>query len=98
MCLNRRLLKLNFNLLIFLNYFQLVKLLLDHGAHLDQSNKAGERPSLTIGSNTRSTVNLVNYTTLCCLAAVVVCKNKIPYRGQIPSTLENFVALHEPST
>lgn len=76
----------------------LVKLLLDHGAHLDQSNKAGDRPSLTIGNISRSSVNLVNYTTLCCLAAVVVCKNKIPYRGQIPSTLENFVALHEPSS
>ena len=75
----------------------LVQLLLDHGAHLDQANKRGERPSLTLGKNTRNTVNLLNYTTLRCLAAVVVCNNKIPYRGQVPSTLESFVMLHEPS-
>lgn len=74
---------------------RLVQLLLDHGAHLDQSNKTGERPSITIGNNTRSTINLVNYTSLRCLAAVVVCKYKIPYQGQIPSTLENFVRLHD---
>lgn len=76
-------------------FFQLVKLLLESGAHLDQSNKTGERPSVTIGHNTRSTVNLVNYTTLRCLASVVVVKHKIPYKGQIPTTLENFVRLHD---
>ncbi|KAK3923380.1 Protein fem-1-like protein C [Frankliniella fusca] len=74
---------------------KLVKLLLDHGAHLDQSNKSGERPSVTIPNNKNNTINLVNYTTLRCLAAVVVCRYRIPYHGQVPSTLENFMKLHD---
>lgn len=74
---------------------RLVQLLLHYGAHLDQANKSGERPSVTIGKNSYNLINLVNFSSLKCLAAVVVCEHKIPYRGQIPSTLETFVKLHD---
>jgi len=74
---------------------QLVQLLLDHGAHLDQPNRAGDCPAIFVAVNPLNNVHLVNYVTLRCLAATAVCKHKIPYRGQIPATLETFVKFHE---
>jgi hypothetical protein len=74
---------------------QLVQLLLDHGAHLDQPNRVGDCPAIFVAVNPLNTVHLVNYVTLRCLAATAVCKHKIPYKGQIPVTLETFVKFHE---
>jgi hypothetical protein len=74
---------------------QLVQLLLDHGAHLDQPNRAGDCPAIFVAVNPLNNVHLVNYVTLRCLAATAVCKYKIPYQGQIPATLETFVKFHE---
>ncbi|XP_067007719.2 protein fem-1 homolog A [Anabrus simplex] len=76
-------------------YSPLVQLLLEHGAHLDQPNRAGDCPALFVAVNPLNNVHLVNYVTLRCLAATAVCKYKIPYRGQIPATLETFVQFHE---
>ncbi|XP_069695746.1 protein fem-1 homolog C [Periplaneta americana] len=76
-------------------YSPLVQLLLDHGAHLDQPNRAGDCPAIFVAVNPLNNVHLVNYVTLRCLAATAVCKYKIPYRGQIPATLETFVKFHE---
>lgn len=76
-------------------YAPLVQLLLDHGAHLDQPNRAGDCPSLLISMNPLNNIPLVNYTSLRCLAATVVCKYKIRYANQIPATLEEFVRFHE---
>lgn len=74
---------------------QLVQLLLDHGAHLDQPNRAGDCPAIFVAVNPLNNVHLLNYVTLRCLAATAVCKYKIPYQGQIPATLETFVKFHE---
>jgi hypothetical protein len=74
---------------------QLLQLLLDHGAHLDQPNRAGDCPAIFVAMNPLNNVHLVNYVTLRCLAATAVCKYKIPYEGQIPATLETFVKFHE---
>ena len=73
-------------------------MLLNYGAHLDQPNKCGDRPLLFIAINPTSLIPLMGYTTLKCLAATVITKYKIPYRNQIPKTLEEFVRLHEAST
>lgn len=78
------------------NFFSpLVQLLLDHGAHLDTPNRNGECPAVVVAVNPRNNVHLVKYVTLRCLAATAVIKYKIPYVGQVPTTLENFVQYHE---
>ncbi|KAF4533131.1 hypothetical protein B566_EDAN007942 [Ephemera danica] len=71
-----------------------VQFLLDHGAHLDQQNSDGEQPLHLLAANPNSTIPLLRYTTLRCLAAVVVSRHKIPYAGAIPTTLEGFVQSH----
>lgn len=76
-------------------YLQLVRLLLDHGAHLDQPNRAGDCPMQLIAINPMSTIPLVNYISLRCLAATAIVKNQIPYIGEVPSTLQEFVGFHE---
>nr|CAD7202982.1 unnamed protein product [Timema douglasi] len=73
----------------------LVQLLLDYGAHIDQPNKSGECPGSLIARNPLNTINLMKHVSLRCLAATSVCKYKIPYKGQIPVTLEAFVKFHE---
>ncbi|XP_075238445.1 ankyrin repeat protein mann-cup isoform X1 [Lycorma delicatula] len=76
-------------------YGPLVRLLLDHGAHLDQPNRAGDCPTQLIAMNPVSTIPLVNYISLRCLAATAIVKNQIPYIGEIPATLQVFVGFHE---
>ncbi|XP_022199876.1 protein fem-1 homolog CG6966 [Nilaparvata lugens] len=71
-----------------------VQLLLDSGAHLDMPNKKGETPANLIVENTESTIALVPYISLQCLAATVIVKNRIPYVGEVSVQLENFVRLH----
>lgn len=41
-------------------------------------------------------LHLLEYVNLKCLCATVISKFQIPYRFQIPKTLEYFVKLHEP--
>nr|BAL61211.1 fem-1 homolog A-like protein [Locusta migratoria manilensis] len=77
-------------------YSPLVQLLLDHGAHLDTPNRAGDSPAVFVAVNPLNNVHLVNYITLRCMAATAVAKYKIPYKGQIPVTLVDFVRFHEP--
>jgi len=78
-------------------YSPLVQLLLDHGAHLDQPNRAKDCPSVLIANNPMNTICLLSYTSLKCLAANTVVKHSIPYKGQIPATLETFVKFHSAS-
>ncbi|PNF33258.1 Protein fem-1-like protein [Cryptotermes secundus] len=73
----------------------LVRKLLDHGAHLDAVNSAGHTfPQLLKGQAIHEIVNPLKYTTLSCLAARVIVKHNIPYKGIIPVTLEPFVEQH----
>lgn len=72
-----------------------MKYLLDNGAHLDQPNRTAERPIYLIAINSYSIIPLMNYTTLKCMAATAIIKRNIPYRNQIPKTLEDFVQLHK---
>lgn len=82
-----------------LSILQLIKLLLQHGAHIDQPNATGKTPRdaiLEISRHSSSEIHILNYITLKCLCATVISKRKIPYKNQIPRTLENFLKLHEP--
>ncbi|XP_044738809.1 protein fem-1 homolog CG6966 isoform X3 [Chrysoperla carnea] len=72
----------------------LIQLLLDNGGHIDMPNRLGNIPRKAIVANSNSNINLVNYITLKCLAASTVTKYKIPYKNQIPKTLETFVTFH----
>lgn len=73
----------------------LVRTLLDHGAHLDAVNSAGHSfPQLLKGQAIHEIVNPLKYTTLSCLAARVIVKHNIPYKGIVPITLEPFVEQH----
>lgn len=69
--------------------------LLERGAHLDAINGAGQTfQQLLKGQPLHEIVNPLRYTTLCCLAAQVVRKHRLPYKGSIPVSLEAFVAQH----
>ena len=71
---------------------ELMRLLLDHGAHCDFRNNKGETPldlfKVSCGLAT------INYTKLQCLAARCIIQNKISFKGHIPRALEGFVAKH----
>lgn len=76
---------------------QLVPLLLEYGAHIDQPNALGECPADKVNENPFNLdIRLVNYVSLKCLCAKIVTKHKIPYFYQLPRTLEDFIHLHEP--
>lgn len=75
---------------------QIISILLNHGADLDQPNKSDERPYNLIALNAANSIPLMNYINLKCLAATIISKYRIPYRNQIPKCLETFVKEHEP--
>lgn len=68
-------------LVYFLDCLQIVKLLLDTGAHLDQPNRKGDTPAHVLALNAHNIV-LLKYSSLKCLAATAVCKYGIPYEGK----------------
>ncbi|XP_017143255.1 protein fem-1 homolog A [Drosophila miranda] len=74
----------------------IVSLLLKYGADIDQPNRADKRPYDLIASNPTSTIPLLNFVTLQCLAATAISKNMVPYQGQLHRQLEQFVRNHEP--
>ncbi|XP_047003498.1 protein fem-1 homolog CG6966 isoform X1 [Schistocerca americana] len=74
----------------------LIRTLLEGGAHLDARNGQGRtfEQLLPAGVALHELINPVRYTTLTCLAAATIRKYNVPYRGQIPVSLEEFVARH----
>lgn len=72
-----------------------VHLLLKNGADLDQPNKSEERPINIIAGNPHNRIPLMNFINLKCLSATIINKYRIPYRNQIPKSLEEFVRQHE---
>lgn len=74
---------------------RIIRLLLDNGSHVDLPNKLKDHPAHYIAMNPASDVPLANYSSLKCSAATVIVRYKIPYRGQLPQTLERFVRIHE---
>ncbi|CAH0554463.1 unnamed protein product [Brassicogethes aeneus] len=81
------------------NYSEwLIKLLLSYGAHIDQPNVSGNTAASEIlknAKNNESDIQILDYIKLSCLCATVITKYQIPYKNQLPKTLEQFVQLHE---
>ncbi|XP_033746497.1 protein fem-1 homolog CG6966-like [Pecten maximus] len=71
----------------------ILNILLEHGAHVDMTNKAGETP-LYVAKQNYVTLHEVKHTKLQCLAANVINKFNIPYRFEIPINLIRFVEMH----
>nr|CAD7599736.1 unnamed protein product [Timema genevievae] len=73
----------------------LAKTLLDHGAHLDAVNLAGQTfQEVLKGQSVSESINPVQYTSLKCLAATVVRKQKVEFKGHVPVSLESFIEQH----
>ncbi|XP_049277864.1 protein fem-1 homolog C [Anopheles funestus] len=70
--------------------------LLEYGAHLDEPNRQDDRPLNLIRNNPINDIPTLNYLPLKCLCSTVIVRFGIPYRNQIPRTLEEFVKRHEP--
>ncbi|XP_054168730.1 protein fem-1 homolog C-like [Oppia nitens] len=68
--------------------------LLIYGTHIDRRNVSGQQPHKMLKSITESTVNPLKYMSLKCLAAHKISELHIPYIGQIPVSLEQFIAIH----
>lgn len=74
----------------------LINLLLESGAHIDQPNKNADLPLTLIQSNPGNEIYIASYMSLKCLASSIIVKYRIPYKNVIPKTLEAFVKCHEP--
>lgn len=74
---------------------EVIQLLLKHGAHLDACNSDRKHPMQLIRGMTIYDITCpLNHVTLQCLAARVIVKCGISYKGHIPSRLEKFVKMH----
>merc|ERR1719216_268284 len=72
-----------------------VKALLDGGAHLDAINKNNKTfAQLLRGQQVHEVVNVVQHTTLQCLAAKTIKKHNIKYEGTLAKQLSKFVNIH----
>lgn len=77
----------NFNL-------EVVNHLLSYGAHIDRRNVSGNQPHKLLASISESTVNSLKFISLKCLAARKIADHQIPYVGEIPISLEEFIRIH----
>jgi len=72
-----------------------VRALLDGGAHLDAINNSNKTfAQLLKGQEVHEVVNLVQHTTLQCLAAKTIKKHDIPYTDTLAKQLAKFVDIH----
>ena len=72
-----------------------VKALLDGGAHLDAINKNNKTfAQLLKGQQVHEVVNVVQHTTLQCLAAKTIKKYNIPYKETLSKRVAKFVDIH----
>ena len=72
----------------------LVELLLSHGGHIDQINGDGERPAAMLLKLPSCAIHPLQHISLQCLAASVIKTQSIPYRGEVPVSLEPFIEKH----
>ena len=94
-CINIRVLSINVTINSFsLSFLQIVQLLLDNGAHIDLRNVNGEKPSEMLKSVPGCKINPLNHISLKCMAATVISEKRLPYVGEVPSMLEEFIQTH----
>ncbi|ELU05423.1 hypothetical protein CAPTEDRAFT_205476 [Capitella teleta] len=75
---------------------EIIKLLLENGAHIDARNSEHKTSMdlLDSLSMTDISVSPLKYRTLQCLAARQIMAHNIAFEGQIPKKLEDFVLMH----
>lgn len=71
-----------------------VQTLLRHGAHLDRRNANGNQPHRMLAGITECALNPLQHISLQCLAARKIVERRIPFVGEVPSTLEDFIRIH----
>ncbi|KAK7933198.1 hypothetical protein WMY93_004094 [Mugilogobius chulae] len=74
----------------------IMNLLISSGTHFDSTN-AFQQTAMDLldeKEQARNAIQPINHTTLACLAARVIVKHSLRYRGNIPEKLEAFVLLH----
>ncbi|TRY77395.1 hypothetical protein TCAL_00144 [Tigriopus californicus] len=77
------------------NYrLEIVELLLASGSHIDLRNGASQRPVDLLRAIPGCKINWLQFVSLKCLAATVIVKNNVSYRGEVPGILEEFVEAH----
>ncbi|XP_028661105.1 protein fem-1 homolog C [Erpetoichthys calabaricus] len=80
----------------FNNQPDIMNLLIASGAHFDSTNSFKQTACDLLDEKevAKNLIQPINHTTLQCLAARVIVKHNLFYRGQIPQKLEAFVILH----
>ena len=73
---------------------KVVETLLNRGAHIDRRSASGNQPQTLLSSITECTINPLQFVSLKCLAARSIAKNKIPFSGHVPVSLEDFIRIH----
>ncbi|XP_028169558.1 protein fem-1 homolog CG6966 [Ostrinia furnacalis] len=76
---------------------EVVRELLDHGAHIDTVNYEGDTPDDILRASQQSLAAIVNplrYTSLKCLAARTVKNYRLPYRHVVPTCLHSTIITH----
>lgn len=79
------------------NCSELIQTLLLSGAHLDETNNVKETFEDILKRTSNSLlpeINRMPFTSLKCLAARVVSKEKLDYKGKVPISLEAFLEIH----
>lgn len=71
-----------------------VESLLRYGAHIDQRSVDGVQAYRLLAEVTECNINPLQYMSLKCLAAQTVIQHRIPFRGEVPIVLEDFIDLH----
>lgn len=74
----------------------IMNLLISCGTHFDSTNAFQQTACDLLDEKelSRNVIQPINHTTLQCLAARVIVKHSLDYRGNIPEKLEAFVLLH----
>lgn len=68
--------------------------MLAFGAHIDSRNSESHKPSVMLQSIPGCKINVLQYTTLRCLAASAIVANKVPFESEVPLMLEEFIKAH----
>ncbi|XP_005992113.1 protein fem-1 homolog C [Latimeria chalumnae] len=78
------------------NHPDIMSLLIRVGAHFDSTNvhRQAACDLLDEKEMAKNLIQPINHTTLQCLAARIIVKHSLSYKGEIPEKLEAFVLLH----
>ena len=73
---------------------KVIETLLRYGAHIDRRSMVGVLPCKLLSSISECTINTLDFISLKCLAARTIVEMRIPYKSEIPQSLEAFIRIH----